>query len=462
MNTWPKTIYGFAASFLFLSFVLLVKSPSGNPSPPPARQKPAPVGTAPKPAPPTAEQRARLLEKMRSQGVIRIAAIVAYGSKCAIVGENSVHNTDLWLADCDTARPERPERLTDNGGVKHPVWSPSGQELAYVSGHNVGIINMTTKQPGYLSGLDGGNYTDFSAPQWSPNGQAIAARASSGKVRWIQAATAQGRLIYESYRIKVSRHRLPPQFHWGPNNELVVDGRGKFIFPWERLLQDPANEQPADQQPSAVPTPQTVDPQTGRLLNLVSAAGVKNIGGYVLSPSKKMIVFIGEFEAQWTFIGPQVARPQTDLWIVNQDGSGLRRLTKDGVSYDPAWSPSEDKIAFVNEGSVKILNLKTGKIRSLPGLRAYRPLPKKRHGECDYHELNGPVWSPNGKAIAALAGNGCADGTTMVAETRFGNKIFEYDTDRFSWNSESELILERYGKQVFDWKSSFFRRRQQR
>ncbi len=220
-----------------------------------------------------------------------------------------------------------------------------------------------------------------------------------------------------------------------------------------------ARQDPADHQPSAVSTPQTVDPQTDRLLKLVSAAGVKNIGGYVPSPAKKRIVFVGEFEAQWAFIGPQVARPQTDLWVVHQDGSGLRRLTKDGVSYDPAWSPSEDKIAFVNEGSVKLLTLKTGKVRGLPGLRAYRPRPKKRLGECDYYELNGPVWSPNGKAIAAVAVNGCSEGPTLVAETRFGNRIFAYDTDQFFWNSESELILERCGKQVFDWKSSFFRRR---
>lgn len=218
----------------------------------------------------------------------------------------------------------------------------------------------------------------------------------------------------------------------------------------------------ADEQSGLVSRQQSVEPLTDRLLKLVSAAGVKKIGGYVLSPSKKKVVFVGEFEKQWTFTGPQVARQQTDLWIINQDGSGLRRLTFGGFSYDPAWSPDEREIAFVRDGSVRVLNLDKLRSRSLLALRAYRPA--KRMGECDYHEFNDPKWSPNGKAIAALSSNGCVAGYVIAADTRFGNELcnIEKEPAEYFWNNENELLIKEHGKQLFDWKGSLFKLRQRK
>ncbi len=165
--------------------------------------------------------------------------------------------------------------------------------------------------------------------------------------------------------------------------------------------------------------------ELSQLLGRVKSAGVKNISRYLPAPSGNRIVFVGEFEEQWSFITPQVGRRQTDLWIVNRDGSGLRRLTTGGFSYDPAWSPDEREIAFVRDGGVRILNLDKLRSRGLRALRAYRPNPSKRMGECDYHEFSDPKWSPDGKTITALASNGCSEGEEVTADTRFGNELFK-------------------------------------
>jgi Tol biopolymer transport system component len=197
--------------------------------------------------------------------------------------------------------------------------------------------------------------------------------------------------------------------------------------------------------------------ERSRLLERVKSTGVKNISSYVQAPSGKRIVFVGEFEETWAFVSIQVARQQTDLWVVNRDGSGLRRLTSGGLSYDPAWSPDEHEIAFVRDGSVRILNLDTLRSRGLRALRAYRP----QLWECDYHEFSDPKWSPNGKAIAALASNGCGLGSVIAADTRFGNELcnIEQEPAEYFWNSEGELIIKGYGKRVFDWSGSLFKRR---
>lgn len=165
--------------------------------------------------------------------------------------------------------------------------------------------------------------------------------------------------------------------------------------------------------------------ELSRLLGRVKSAGVKKISRYLPAPSGERIVFVGEFEEQWAFISPQVARQQADLWIVNRDDSGLRRLTTGGFSYDPAWSPDEREIAYVRDGSVRILNLDKLRSRGLRALRAYRPNPSKRMGECDYHEFSDPKWSPDGKTITAIASNGCSEGEEITADTRFGNELFK-------------------------------------
>jgi Tol biopolymer transport system component len=88
------------------------------------------------------------------------------------------------------------------------------------------------------------------------------------------------------------------------------------------------------------------------------------------------------------FAGYPVAKPGVccqpgAVYVINADGSGLRRLTPEaqGVGW-PTWSPDSRRIAFVaKHGSIHVVNADGSKLRKL--------------GQ-GYH----PEWSPGGRKIA--------------------------------------------------------------
>lgn len=80
----------------------------------------------------------------------------------------------------------------------------------------------------------------------------------------------------------------------------------------------------------------------------------------------------------------------TDVYVMNVDGSGLTRLTDDpGWDGTPAWAPSGDQIAFASERQgapvIYVMNADGTDLRALTGP--------------EYASLM-PVWSPDGKQIA--------------------------------------------------------------
>jgi len=277
----------------------------------------------------------------------------------------------------------------------------------------------------------------------SPNGKAIAALTRDGSTAWVTVSTKEGAMICHFAKGAVA-------YHWNSDSELVL-GYGKFVFDWESLLSTDWPH-PRDAEPEAPVKAEDREADAAlreRLLVRLSAQGVKRIEDIVPSPSGERLVIEGGVNE----VKP--GRPDTGLWIVNRDGSGLRRLTINGGN--PAWSPSGDEIAFV-DGSVSIINLKTGRIRSLPGLQGYSP----KEGE-DWHNvssyIDAPSWSPNGKAIAARAVN-VGGGWVKAADARFGRELIgELDSaTSYKWNRQGELVVGGYGKLVFDWNSAIFNR----
>lgn len=88
---------------------------------------------------------------------------------------------------------------------------------------------------------------------------------------------------------------------------------------------------------------------------------------------------------------------QFDLWWVNLADGMEKRLTGDpAADYDPAWSPVDDRIAFVSErtgnGDLYLLNLADGAVTRLTDdANAF-----------DKH----PSWSPDGDALAFWSNRG--------------------------------------------------------
>jgi TolB protein len=89
-------------------------------------------------------------------------------------------------------------------------------------------------------------------------------------------------------------------------------------------------------------------------------------------------------------VGPH---PHEDVYVVNADGSGLRRLTNDpGADFDPSWSPDGRRIAYRHEGGggdsaaeIEVMNANGSQKRNLT----------TRSGQD-----HSPAWSPDGRRIA--------------------------------------------------------------
>jgi Tol biopolymer transport system component len=106
------------------------------------------------------------------------------------------------------------------------------------------------------------------------------------------------------------------------------------------------------------------------------------------SPDGRKVAFASADQPQWS--------GNVDLYVMSADGSGLRRLTRDPASDGwPVWSPDGRKIAFTRshapaegrgpwESDVYVINVDGSGERNLT----------------DDAVSSGPVWSPDGQRIA--------------------------------------------------------------
>lgn len=110
------------------------------------------------------------------------------------------------------------------------------------------------------------------------------------------------------------------------------------------------------------------------------------------SPDGKQIVFSG------------LDGGLSDLFIVNSDGTGLRRLTNDKFAdLDPVWSPDGKTIAFVTDRGphTDFTTLTFGNLRI--GLYDLASNTITTLDHMDHGENVSPQWSPDGKQIAFVS-----------------------------------------------------------
>ncbi len=181
-------------------------------------------------------------------------------------------------------------------------------------------------------------------------------------------------------------------------------------------------------------------------------------------------------DAAWSPDGRRIAFVGgVDLWLMNPDGSGQKRLTQVGFEDDPAWSPDGRRIAFAGgpEGDdLLVMNADgTGKRRltSMPAVQDLVWSPDGRRIAFSYggnaiYVINAdgtkrrrladatgaPAWSPDGRRIAFDASSGVDDngisnsdvfviGVNGVGLRRLTDNL---EIDRYpSWSPDGRRIL---------------------
>ena len=88
---------------------------------------------------------------------------------------------------------------------------------------------------------------------------------------------------------------------------------------------------------------------------------------------------------------------KADVWAVRVDGSGLRRLTRDGVSFDAAVSPDGRWIAFAS-GRGNGADEPELYVMDADGRNARR-LTQSQRGLRTFWQNTSPAWSPDGRTI---------------------------------------------------------------
>ena len=291
-------------------------------------------------------------------------------------------------------------------GVRSPVWSPGGGRIAFLSrgerSKGVYVVNADGSGQRRLTG----DARFPAAPAWSPNGRQIAFEGGSGAPSSVYVVNADG-----SGQRRLARNGRAPA--WSP------DGRTIAFFSDSKMYL------------------MNADGSEHRQLTKTHWAG----GGLAWSPDGRKLAFFDQGgPCPWCFI----------LNVVNSDGSGLRNLTPklwaagagSGPTFDPAWSPDGQMIAFVGR-----VGLTAGPVTGLgepiyvvradgSGLRNLTPKPVGTYAA--------PTWSPDGRKLAFVSdreGNSDvyvmnADGSGQRSLTR--NPAYDADP---AWSHDGRIAF---------------------
>jgi Tol biopolymer transport system component len=256
------------------------------------------------------------------------------------------------------------------GNADSAAWSPDGRKLAFV--RHFGVPYRSKIYGGsdvYVADAGGGGlrklpHTAWSSFVWLPDGRLAIAKAmgcppcSGNNELWVMNADGSGR------RLVASGFPLG-RFDWSPDGQSIVferfdqrdrrdhiyvmaaDGSGRrWLADGTRPLWSPRGEVItflADRTDALW----RINADGSGRRKLTGTAGVYAVNGsqgYSWSPDGRKIVF--------TASRFPVDMRDTEVYVMNADGSGQRNLTRHHGADDlAAWSPDGRKIAFTSDRS---------------------------------------------------------------------------------------------------------------
>ncbi len=284
-----------------------------------------------------------------------------------------ISGTGLYVVNADGSRQRS---LARDARAVTPAWSPDGQRIAFVTqaldeAREISVVNADGGEVENLTRNPGPD----DAPAWSPDGRKIAferfnrhpeiyvmnadgsgqrnlSRHPAGDVNPVW--SPDGRKVAFVRRISfVGPPRVggPPGLNILYRNYLYVvnaDGSGLRQLAPEAVC--------GDLSPDWSPDGRTI--RCGHSLVQVDGSGLRSLPRVIpwngaWSPDGQKIAFTQSFPPG----SHGSPRMQYDIFVMNADGSGQRRLTRSpGGDGSPAWSPDGRKIAFIShrDGNVEI------------------------------------------------------------------------------------------------------------